>query len=237
MVRFGFSDIFASNVIQMIFDHGQFDAACGFGIGTRLASPNWRWRPFNCHFYWNASIHWKWLSLAWSSIAWKRRIWSVSFGSPLPISTTNALIHQIDLSARSHFDLCVQFRCNSGRSCQYTDRSSGPSLLVPVHGFGRQHRWRCYDRAISDCFAVNITFANLFRVIHHFRLYVPSLDSAMAMNILMLFGRFGGVVGSNIMSILLYDHCEYAFYLPGGLVAGRFIRTLYEEDAYAILST
>lgn len=44
----------------------------------------------------------------------------------------------------------------------------------------------------------------------------------MAVNILMMCGRFGGVVGSNVTSMLLYDHCEYAFYLPGCLFAGEF---------------
>lgn len=45
----------------------------------------------------------------------------------------------------------------------------------------------------------------------------------MAVNILMMTGRFGGVVGANVTSILLYNHCEYAFYVPGCLIAGKRI--------------
>lgn len=47
------------------------------------------------------------------------------------------------------------------------------------------------------------------------------------MNILMMSGRFGGVVGSNITSVLLDSHCEYAFYLPGGLFAGEVYRYFF----------
>lgn len=49
------------------------------------------------------------------------------------------------------------------------------------------------------------------------------LYRAMAVNILMMTGRFGGVVGSNITSALLDDYCEYAFYVPGCLLAGEFL--------------
>lgn len=44
----------------------------------------------------------------------------------------------------------------------------------------------------------------------------------MAVNVIMMFGRFGGVIGSNVTAILLENYCEYAFYLPGAVFSGEF---------------
>lgn len=45
----------------------------------------------------------------------------------------------------------------------------------------------------------------------------------MAVNMTLMAGRLGGIVGSNITAILLDDYCEYAFYLPGSMAAGESI--------------
>lgn len=44
----------------------------------------------------------------------------------------------------------------------------------------------------------------------------------MAVNMTLMVGRLGGVVGSNVTAILLDNYCEYAFYLPGCMAAGEF---------------
>lgn len=67
-------------------------------------------------------------------------------------------------------------------------------------------------------------------------IYITSLFDwfvrAMAVNILMVAGRFGGVVGSNVTAILVDSYCEYAFYVPGCLFTGkiRFFRFLSTQS-------
>lgn len=46
----------------------------------------------------------------------------------------------------------------------------------------------------------------------------------MAVSMLMVAGRFGAVVGSNVTSFLLDSYCEYTFYVPGALFAGELPR-------------
>lgn len=49
----------------------------------------------------------------------------------------------------------------------------------------------------------------------------------MAVNMALMAGRLGGVVGSNITAILLDNYCEFAFYLPACMSAGEFIPFSY----------
>lgn len=46
----------------------------------------------------------------------------------------------------------------------------------------------------------------------------------MAICIALMFGRLGSVVGSNIVALLLDDHCESAFYLSGASVIGKCLK-------------
>lgn len=43
----------------------------------------------------------------------------------------------------------------------------------------------------------------------------PTNLRAMALSISLMFGRLGGVAGSNVAAHLLYNHCETTFYLSG----------------------
>lgn len=43
----------------------------------------------------------------------------------------------------------------------------------------------------------------------------------MAICISLMFGRLGSVVGSNVVALLLDDHCESVFYLSGTTVIGK----------------
>lgn len=59
----------------------------------------------------------------------------------------------------------------------------------------------------------------------------------MALSISLMFGRFGGVAGSNTAAFLLDNHCEAAFYLSGSVVTGNcfelmHIRTLIYHYFY-----
>lgn len=44
---------------------------------------------------------------------------------------------------------------------------------------------------------------------------------AMAMSILLLFGRLGGIAGANVTALLLENQCETVFYLFGSSIMGR----------------
>lgn len=44
----------------------------------------------------------------------------------------------------------------------------------------------------------------------------------MAVSISLMFGRLGGVAGSNLTAILLDASCENAFYLPGCSLLGKY---------------
>lgn len=57
---------------------------------------------------------------------------------------------------------------------------------------------------------VNLSTVDLF----------PTALRAMAVCISLMFGRLGGVVGSNITALLLVSNCEMAFYLPAASLAG-----------------
>lgn len=43
----------------------------------------------------------------------------------------------------------------------------------------------------------------------------------MAMCILLLFGRLGGIAGANLTALLLENQCETVFYLFGSSIMGR----------------
>lgn len=58
---------------------------------------------------------------------------------------------------------------------------------------------------------VNLSTVDLF----------PTALRAMAVCISLMFGRLGGVVGSNITARLLVANCEMAFYLPAASLAGE----------------
>lgn len=60
---------------------------------------------------------------------------------------------------------------------------------------------------------VNLSTVDLF----------PTALRAMAVCISLMFGRLGGVVGSNITALLLDSHCELAFYVPAASLIGKFI--------------
>lgn len=47
-----------------------------------------------------------------------------------------------------------------------------------------------------------------------------NIPRAIAINVLLLFGRIGSVVGSNTFAYLLNTNCEVAFYLSGASVIG-----------------
>lgn len=53
------------------------------------------------------------------------------------------------------------------------------------------------------------------------KLCIQSINRAMALSISLMFGRFGGVAGSNTAAFLLDNHCEAAFYLSGSVVTGN----------------
>lgn len=47
------------------------------------------------------------------------------------------------------------------------------------------------------------------------------INRAMALCISLMFGRLGGIVGSNLVALLLDSHCEMAFYLAGTSLLGK----------------
>lgn len=46
-------------------------------------------------------------------------------------------------------------------------------------------------------------------------------NRAMAVSISFMFGRFGGVTGTNAAALLLDNHCETTFFLSGSLQIGN----------------
>lgn len=58
---------------------------------------------------------------------------------------------------------------------------------------------------------VNLSTVDLF----------PTSLRAMAVCISLMFGRLGGVVGANVTALLLYSHCEYAFFVPAVSLMGE----------------
>lgn len=87
-----------------------------------------------------------------------------------------------------------------------------PMLLWSIYT-----RQRCGKYKFTLFNHKNITLDNLC-----WQIFFSSLDSAMAVSMLMVAGRFGAVVGSNVSSILLDSYCEYTFYVPGCLFGGKF---------------
>lgn len=60
----------------------------------------------------------------------------------------------------------------------------------------------------------------------NFSLSTPQLifkyfSRAMAVSIIMLFGRLGSAFGTNIIAYLLDSHCQYAFYMSGISLIGK----------------
>lgn len=47
--------------------------------------------------------------------------------------------------------------------------------------------------------------------------------SAMATCIILMFGRIGGVTGSNMVGLFLYDSCEGLMYLNSALIFSKFL--------------
>lgn len=49
------------------------------------------------------------------------------------------------------------------------------------------------------------------------------------MCISLMFGRLGGVVGANVVALLLDNHCELAFYSSGASLLGEFFLARLDE--------
>lgn len=43
----------------------------------------------------------------------------------------------------------------------------------------------------------------------------------MAVCISLMFARLGGVVGANVVALLMEHHCEMVFYIPGTLLISK----------------
>ena len=54
----------------------------------------------------------------------------------------------------------------------------------------------------------------------------------MALSISLMFGRFGGVAGSNTAAFLLDNHCEAAFYLSGSVVTGNSFELMHVRQSF-----
>lgn len=87
-----------------------------------------------------------------------------------------------------------------------------PMLLWSIYT-----RQRCGKYEFTFFIHTNVALNDLC-----WQILFSSLDSAMAVSMLMVAGRFGAVVGSNVSSILLDSYCEYTFYVPGCLFGGKF---------------
>lgn len=54
----------------------------------------------------------------------------------------------------------------------------------------------------------------------------------MALSISLMFGRLGGVAGSNAAALLLDNYCEATFYISGASLLGKCIQYLMETQYY-----
>lgn len=63
-----------------------------------------------------------------------------------------------------------------------------------------------------------------------FQILSPLLcNRAMALSISLMFGRLGGVAGSNTAALLLDNHCETTFYISGASLLGKIKTTVNQS--------
>lgn len=93
---------------------------------------------------------------------------------------------------------------------------SPPDLRVPAIFHSNHHR----HEKIRSNFLKHELISILF--ISHFH-------RAMAVSISLMFGRLGGVAGSNLTAVLLDASCQNAFFLPGCALIGW-----YSEHSHAL---
>lgn len=79
----------------------------------------------------------------------------------------------------------------------------------------------CFVAFLSCCVCANVVMAvavNLF----------PTNYRAMATSFILMCGRIGGVIGSNIVGVLLENFCPWIFYLFAGIIISMSSHSFFD---------